>query len=675
MKEADTSHPSLADLAAFDAGHLSAAEREGIERHLARCPECGRRMDALPEDPFVALVRAAAVKAGADRPTPDMRAAPPSDLPAPLAAHPRYRILEALGAGGMGTVYKAVHRLMDRVVALKVLHRRFSDDPDFVARFRREVRAAARLIHPHIVLAHDAEQAGDLHLLVMEYVPGTSLDRVVARRGPLPIEDACACVLQAALGLQHAHEHGLVHRDVKPANLMLTPAGQVKVLDFGLARLAAAGVDETATPLPSAAVVGTPDYTAPEQARDPRAADVRADVYGLGCTLWFLLTGQPPFPGGTALQKLLAHQDRSPRPITELRGDVPAALADLLGRMLAKDPARRPATPAAVARELAPFAGAGAAEEPKAADSRTESGRTCGASAPPSPPARRWPWLLAAAVLLAGVGVAGFVAFGRRGGEPAVETPPPVEGPAEPAERPRPPSPAPAVALALATPEQMTRLRKQRRDQALAWLRDNNRWGPRASIVERTAATFQHAGDADGFLLMLGGQLLRTQQPALLAGHLGGFFVFPLDAAQARALDLPPTKCSFRDCRKAADLYRATPRVRLSGLKIDHPEHIDPDKRVTGSVAYEVTGPTVAPPFAIRLSFYLEKAGRRMVALWSKRQTLEGSGRLQFNCPPLGTREIRPRGPLILFAEICTDPDALTVVESNTAAVLVEVRP
>src|SRR5262249_3247528 len=152
----------------------------------------------------------------------------------------------------------------------------------FVERFRREVRAAARLSHPNIVTAHDADQAGDTHFLVMEYVAGTSLDRELRRRGPFPVAEACDLIRQAALGLQHAHERGMVHRDVKPANLLLTPAGQVKVLDFGLAHVAGAAGDES---LPSATVVGTPDYLAPEQARDPRHGDVRADVYSLGCTL------------------------------------------------------------------------------------------------------------------------------------------------------------------------------------------------------------------------------------------------------------------------------------------------------------------------------------------------------------------------------------------------------
>ena len=348
-------HPSAEELAAFDAGCLPPPRAAAVETHVAACPSCCRRLEELPEDAFAALVRAYAGKAdgGRTRPQPKADGAAP-EVPEALVGHSRYRVLGLLGQGGMGVVYKAVQQHMDRVVALKVIHRPLLACPDFVERFRREVKAVARLRHPNIVVAHDADQAGDLHFLVMEYVEGTSLDRVVARRGPLPVAEACEYVRQCALGLQHAHEQGLVHRDIKPHNLLLTPQGQVKVVDFGLAHLARP--DGAATPLTSAPLLGTPDYTAPEQARDPSAVDVRADVYSLGCTHYYLLTGQPPFPGGTPLQKLLNHQERPPRPVTELRPDVPPAVAALLRRMLAKDRARRPATPGEVAAELAPFA-------------------------------------------------------------------------------------------------------------------------------------------------------------------------------------------------------------------------------------------------------------------------------------------------------------------------------
>jgi len=250
------------------------------------------------------------------------------------------------------------------------------------------------------VTAYDAEQAGDTHFLVMEYVEGVSLDRLVADVAPLSVADACDCVRQAALGLQHAFERGLVHRDVKPANLIRTPQGQVKVLDFGLARLG----DEAGPLTGSGQLMGTPDFLAPEQADDARSADVRADVYSLGCTLYFLLTGAPPFPDGGVWQKLKAHAEQAPPPVTARRPDVPPELAGVLDRMLAKDPARRHQTPAEVAAALAPFTKATRPAAPTVAEPATDRG-------PPAPPGdgRGRRRLVAAALLL--VPVAGAAAL------------------------------------------------------------------------------------------------------------------------------------------------------------------------------------------------------------------------------------------------------------------------
>jgi len=340
-------HPTLAELQAFDSGQVSPDERGAIERHLEGCVACCEALDALPEGALEALMRAYGGRAeNPNFPTTrdeGLRAAP--DIPAELIGHPRYRILGVLGAGGMGIVYKAVHRLMERVVALKILNHSLTARPGFAERFRREVKAAARLAHPNIVVAYDADEAAGTHFLVMEYVHGTTLDREVARRGPLPVSEACNLVRQAALGLQHAHERGLVHCDIKPHNLLLTPGGQVKILDFGLARALEEGGSGAVT-LPSGTLLGTPDYVAPEQARDPRRADIRADIYSLGCTLYHLLAGRPPFATGTPLQKLLAHQECSPPALAAVRGDVPQALTRVLERMLAKDAGKRYSTPA-----------------------------------------------------------------------------------------------------------------------------------------------------------------------------------------------------------------------------------------------------------------------------------------------------------------------------------------
>ena len=246
-------------------------------------------------------------------PSPDPPA--PAGLPKELNDHPRYRVVAALGAGGMGTVYRAEHRLMDRPVALKVIRGDLLGNEAMVERFRREVKSAARLAsHPNIVAAYDAEQAGETHMLVMEFIEGTDLARVVDRRGPLPVGEACEYARQAALGLQHAFEDGMVHRDIKPQNLMRTTRGQIKILDFGLARFASE-VGSHAGVTAEGMVLGSADYIAPEQIDDPHAADIRADIYSLGCTLYFLLAGRPPFPDGSLIQKLLAHGEKTPRPL------------------------------------------------------------------------------------------------------------------------------------------------------------------------------------------------------------------------------------------------------------------------------------------------------------------------------------------------------------------------
>jgi serine/threonine protein kinase len=272
-----------------------------------------------------------------------------------------YIVLERLGEGGMGEVFKARHPTMDRLVAVKKIRKDRLATPNAVQRFHQEVRAAARLAHPNVVYALDTFQAGDAHVLVMEYVEGIDLARLVQKSGPLPVAQACEYIRQAALGLQHAHERGLIHRDIKPHNLLVastTVGGTqfaepvVKILDMGLARLIDAGEDTTSL-TQEGAVMGTPDYIAPEQARHSQSGDIRSDLYSLGCTLYFLLTGWPPFPTGTLAEKLLKHVMEQPEPVERLRPDVPPAVGAVVRRLLAKRPEERFQTPRELAEALA----------------------------------------------------------------------------------------------------------------------------------------------------------------------------------------------------------------------------------------------------------------------------------------------------------------------------------
>jgi serine/threonine protein kinase len=272
-----------------------------------------------------------------------------------------YRLLEVIGRGGMGVVYKAQHLRLGKIRAIKILARHLLDNREAVERFRLEIENCGRLDHPNIVQALDAGEEHDIHFLVMEYVSGWNLTRIVETfhqaRKRLPVDIACELARQAAVGLQHAHHHFLVHRDLKPSNLMLSQTGVVKILDLGLARFIAEQQPATRLTI-SPGPMGTCDYMAPEQWDDASSVDIRADLYSLGCTLHYLLTGKPPYGGDERrglLQKQLAHQ-HSPIPsLFDERDDVPETLQAVLERLMAKSPENRFAEPVAAADALVPF--------------------------------------------------------------------------------------------------------------------------------------------------------------------------------------------------------------------------------------------------------------------------------------------------------------------------------
>jgi serine/threonine-protein kinase len=283
-----------------------------------------------------------------------------------------YVLLERLGQGGMGAVFKARNWKLHKTVAVKLIRKERLAHPDAVKRFQREIQAVARLNHPNILHAYDADEVNGTSFLVTEFIEGgIDLDALAKKQGPLPVATSCAYIHQAALGLQHAHEHGLVHRDIKPHNLLMVSGGggasgtgptthhspdtthQIKILDMGLARWSSGDGPESGLTLTTeSAVMGTPDYIAPEQARASHNVDIRADLYSLGATWYFLLAGRVLFPGGTLTEKLLRHQMDEPRPIARLRPDVPPELAAVIHQLLAKRAEDRCQTPGELAALL-----------------------------------------------------------------------------------------------------------------------------------------------------------------------------------------------------------------------------------------------------------------------------------------------------------------------------------
>ena len=288
-----------------------------------------------------------------------------------------YHVLDLLGRGGLSQVFKARHSEHHWLAALKVLRVEALASNEGKQRFLQEMEAMARLDHPNIVQFCDVDQAGDTFYFAMEYVEGTDLGKYVGLTGPLPVHEACEYIYQTALGLQHAHERNLVHRDIKPVNLFLThvmvPANGsrndkqsrsakrkqplIKILDWGLASLRTPRGQTQAEMMENIAkgIIGTADYLSPEQAGSANTVDIRGDIYSLGCTFYYLLTRQAPFPTGSLMQKLMQHQQAEPEPIGNMRKDVPPGVRAILGRMLAKKPERRFQTPAAVALALLAF--------------------------------------------------------------------------------------------------------------------------------------------------------------------------------------------------------------------------------------------------------------------------------------------------------------------------------
>jgi serine/threonine protein kinase len=343
-----------------------------VTSHLSSCTDCQRRVRELSSGTQLGsrantqdqLHPATGKRSGFDRsrterdPAAAGSSPSPSDtLPAELVEHPDYELIRELGRGAMGVVYLVQNRLMGRQEAVKVMSRHLMERPSVLERFLREIRSVGKLRHPNVVTAYAATRVGQSIVYAMEYVEGIDLARLVKTKGPLPPANACYYVYQAALGLQHAHEQGIVHRDIKPGNLILSRSGDrsvVKILDFGLNKVTSDdGPDFSLTH--QGQMLGTPDYIAPEQTLNAQSVDIRADIYSLGCTLYYLLSGGPPFRGNSLYEVLRAHHSIVAKPLDQLRAEVPAELARVVATMMAKDPQERFQTPAAAAQALAPF--------------------------------------------------------------------------------------------------------------------------------------------------------------------------------------------------------------------------------------------------------------------------------------------------------------------------------
>jgi serine/threonine protein kinase len=440
MDSRAVTHPAVDVLSSYKSLELDGATAESVKRHLELCELCRQRLAGIPDrsgDESMTGARGATTDvtggmntmieaqqtgelpladgSGSSTLRSDSRGSAPNEL----VNHPQYEFVRQLGRGGVGVVYLARNKLMDRLEVLKVLHKETLVQPEAAERFLREIQSAAKLHHPNVVTAYSALQLGELMVFAMEYVEGDDLGKVIRAEGPLPVIDACNFAMQAAMGLQHAHERNMIHRDIKPGNLILLRQGKqatIKILDFGLAKITSEGSALT----PQGQMLGTPDYMAPEQMLDAQKADIRVDIYSLGGTLYHFLAGKPPFRGESLYEILKAHHSVEARPLNLVRPEVPAALATVVAKMMAKDPAKRFQTPAEVIDALQPFlnptgsnASPSVAEMPNPAAMQPSNvpSSVRGSMAADLPPVAtkslRWLWIGASVV--AGILLLGFV--------------------------------------------------------------------------------------------------------------------------------------------------------------------------------------------------------------------------------------------------------------------------
>lgn len=369
-----TSNPAVCPdreiLGDFLLGKRSATELDEIARHLNACPECfatarslEARTDVLIDTLREALaddnetVEPACLEGSKAVAGMGFSINPPksdkANVSKPIGNLGSYELLEEIGRGGTGVVYRARHTRLKTIVAVKVLPPEALTRPDTLARFDREMSTIGQMEHPHIVHATDAGEDEGQHYLVMEHVAGGDFATLVGCHGPLSVAEATTCILQAARGLAYAHAKGMIHRDVKPSNLLLGSDGIVKVSDLGLARVVMVAEGDGSTHTGS--LMGTFDYMAPEQALNAKEADERADVYGLGCTLYFLLTGSPPFASESVFETLIAHRELPPPVLRKVRAEVPRPLDRLMQRMLSKSPQDRPQTMEQIVQQIESF--------------------------------------------------------------------------------------------------------------------------------------------------------------------------------------------------------------------------------------------------------------------------------------------------------------------------------